>query len=86
MRALLSGDDSGYEGVAYRLAPGTRLRYRCHDRLPPLLVGAWGPRGAALAGEIADELKVGGTASPAIVRLVRDRVAVGSETVRSAGR
>jgi 5,10-methylenetetrahydromethanopterin reductase len=81
VRALLSGDDSGYEGVAYRLAPGTRLRYQLPRRLPPLLVGTWGPRGAALAGEIADEIKIGGSASPAIVRLVRDRVAVGSEIV-----
>jgi len=83
VRALLSGDDSGYEGAAYRLAPGTRLRYRLPVRLPPLLLGAWGPRGAALAGEIADEIKVGGTANPAMVPLIRDRVAEGR---RRAGR
>jgi 5,10-methylenetetrahydromethanopterin reductase len=81
VRALLSGDDSGYEGTAFRLAAGIRLRYHLPRRLPPLLVGAWGPHGAALAGEIADEIKVGGSASPAVVRLVRDRVAVGSEAV-----
>ncbi|HEY6294319.1 MAG TPA: LLM class flavin-dependent oxidoreductase, partial [Streptosporangiaceae bacterium] len=77
VRALLSGDDSGYSGAAYRLAPGIRLRYRLPDRLPPLLLGTWGPRGAALAGEIADEVKVGGSANPAVARLIRDRVAVG---------
>ena len=74
VRALLSGDDSGYAGEAYRLEPGTRLRYRLPDRPPPLLIGAWGQRGAALASEIADELKVGGTASPAVVRIVCERV------------
>jgi 5,10-methylenetetrahydromethanopterin reductase len=78
VRALLSGDDSGYSGAVYRLAPGIRLRYRRPDRLPPLLLGTWGPQGAALAGEIADEVKVGGSANPAVVRLIRDRVAVGS--------
>ena len=83
VRALLSGDDSGYEGAAYRLAPGVRLRYPLPGRLPPLLLGAWGPRGAALAGEIADEIKVGGTANPAMVTLIRDRVAEGR---RRAGR
>lgn len=82
VRALLSGDDRGYEGRAYRLAPGTRLRYQLPQRLPPLLVGTWGPRGAALAGEIADEIKVGGSANPAVVRLVRDRVAAGGGTIR----
>ncbi len=79
MRALLSGDDRGYHGAAYRLAPGIRLRYRLPDRLPPLLVGTWGARGAALAGEIADEVKVGGSANPAVVPLIRDRVWVGCQ-------
>ncbi len=82
-RALLTGDDRGYAGTAYRLAPGVRLRYPLPVRMPPLLLGAWGPRGAALAGEIADEIKVGGTASPAVVALIRERVAVGR---RQAGR
>jgi 5,10-methylenetetrahydromethanopterin reductase len=77
VRALLSGDESGYDGEAFRLAPGIRLRYPLPARIPPLLIGAWGPRTAALAGEIADEVKVGGTASPAVVRIVRDRVDVG---------
>jgi len=79
VRALLSGDDRGYQGAAYRLAPGIRLRYERPDRLPPLLLGTWGPRGAALAGEIADEVKVGGSANPAVVPLIRDRVRVGCQ-------
>ena len=83
VRALLSGDDRGYLGQAYRLAPGIRLRGRRPDRLPPLLLGTWGPRGAALAGEIADEIKVGGSANPAVVPLIRDRVRAGC---RAAGR
>ena len=88
VRALLSGDDRGYSGAAYRLAPGVRLRDRIPDhggtrvRLPPLLLGAWGPRAAALAGEIADEIKVGGSANPAVVPLIRDRVLVGCQSAR----
>jgi 5,10-methylenetetrahydromethanopterin reductase len=46
--------------------------------MPPLLLGAWGPRGAALAGEIADEIKVGGSANPAVAALARDRVRDGA--------
>lgn len=82
VRALLSGDDRGYQGMAYQLTPGVRLRYRA-VRVPPVLLGTWGPRGAALAGEIADEIKVGGSANPAIVPLIRDRVRVGGQ---AAGR
>jgi 5,10-methylenetetrahydromethanopterin reductase len=86
VRALLSGDDSGYQGTAYRLAPGVRLRYPLPQQLPPLMMGTWGPLGAALAGEIADEIKVGGSANPEVVRLVRDRVLVGSQAAgRPAG-
>jgi 5,10-methylenetetrahydromethanopterin reductase len=78
VRALLSGDERGYAGAAYRLAPGVRLRYPLPFQVPPLLLGTWGARGAALAGEIADEIKVGGSANPAVVPLIRDRVAVGT--------
>jgi 5,10-methylenetetrahydromethanopterin reductase len=46
--------------------------------VPPLLLGAWGPRGAALAGEIADEIKVGGSANPLVAALVRERVQAGA--------
>jgi 5,10-methylenetetrahydromethanopterin reductase len=83
VRALLSGDDSGYQGEVYHLARGARLHYQLPRRLPPLLIGTWGQRGAALAGEIADEVKIGGSANPAIVPVIRDRVAVGC---RSAAR
>ncbi len=50
VRALLSGDEAGFAGQVFRLAPGTRLRYPLPARVPPLLLGAWGPRGTALAG------------------------------------
>ena len=77
VRALLAGDSRGYNGAVYRLAPGVRLRGGLPLRavgMPPLLLGAWGPRGAALAGEIADEIKVGGSANPAVAALIRERV------------
>lgn len=86
VRALLSGDDCGYAGDAFRLDRGVRLRYSLPARVPPLLIGAWGPRVAALAGEIADEVKVGGSANPAVVPLIRDRIAVGcKDASRSPG-
>jgi 5,10-methylenetetrahydromethanopterin reductase len=77
-RALLSGDEAGFTGREFTLAPGTRLRYPLPPRVPPLLLGAWGPRGTDLAGQTADELKVGGTASPAVIARARRRLTAAS--------
>jgi 5,10-methylenetetrahydromethanopterin reductase len=58
VRALLSGDDRGYFGAVYQLAPGVKLRDRIGDpggtaaRRPPLLLGVWGPRGGAGGGRV----------------------------------
>jgi len=67
------------EGTIAQPVGGIRLRYPLPARIPPLLIGAWGPRTVALAAEIADEVKVGGTASPAVVRIIRERVAEGCQ-------
>ncbi len=40
----------------------------------PLLIGGWGARMVALAGEIASELKIGGSANPDIVPVMRSRL------------
>lgn len=76
--ALLRGDGAGYDGELFPLEPGVRLRYDLARDRPPLLIGSWGPLGVALAGEIADELKVGGTANPDLVPVMRERLRVGA--------
>jgi 5,10-methylenetetrahydromethanopterin reductase len=88
VRRLLAGDRRGLAGEHFSLAPGAGLRYEPPRREVPLLIGTWGPRVAALAGEVAGELKLGGTANPDVIPLVRswignDRVgiAVGAVTV-----
>jgi 5,10-methylenetetrahydromethanopterin reductase len=80
---LLGGDSAGFAGEIFRLAPGTALRYPVWRADPPLLLGAWGPRAAALAGRIAAEIKVGGSANPAMVAVIRERLRVGTD---AAGR
>lgn len=40
----------------------------------PLLIGGWGRRMVALAGEIAQEVKVGGSANPDLVPVIRERL------------
>jgi 5,10-methylenetetrahydromethanopterin reductase len=76
---LLARDAGGFEGERFRLAKGSVLRYEPLRADPPLLIGGWGPRTAALAGEIADELKIGGSANPAMAPVMRERIRAGAE-------
>lgn len=79
IRHLLAGNTEGFVGSQFRLAPGLALRYERPDREIPLLIGAWGERTTAFAGEVASELKVGGSANSKLVPLVRERLRVGGE-------
>ncbi|MGC1281491.1 MAG: LLM class flavin-dependent oxidoreductase, partial [Streptosporangiaceae bacterium] len=49
VRRLMRGDDTGYEGEIFQVAPGFRLAYRALRPDVDLLLGAWGPLGLALA-------------------------------------
>ena len=77
VRRLLRGDRSGFDGEIYKLAPGFGFEYPVLRPEIPLLIGSWGPRMLALAGEIADEVKVGGSTNPALVPVIRERIAAG---------
>jgi 5,10-methylenetetrahydromethanopterin reductase len=74
VRRLLAGDDSGFAGQRFSLPPGERLRYPVRRPDVPLLIGTWAPRLAALAGETAQELKVGGSANADLVPVMRGRI------------
>ncbi|HJR93272.1 MAG TPA: LLM class flavin-dependent oxidoreductase [Acidimicrobiia bacterium] len=74
LRAGLDGDEAGFEGLRYRLAPGpapqpqgSRVR---------LIVGGTGPRRTPdLAGRYADELNLTPSAAPIPDRIERARLA-----------
>jgi 5,10-methylenetetrahydromethanopterin reductase len=83
VRKLLASDPSGYQGEVFSIAPGTTLQYDPMRSEVPLLIGTWSPQTAALAGEIANEVKIGGTANPAMVHRMRRLIEVGT---RRAGR
>jgi 5,10-methylenetetrahydromethanopterin reductase len=85
---LLEGDAEGFDGERFSLPAGKRLRYERRCSRVPLLVGTWSPRLAAFAGEAAQEVKIGGTANPAMVHVMREhvpnddvRIVVGAVTV-----
>lgn len=80
IRRLLAGDETGFEGEQFSLAPGARLRYEPFRAEVPLMIGTWGVRVAAYAGEVAAELKIGGTANPDLVPVMRSRI--GNDHVR----
>ncbi len=64
VRGLLSGELRGYEGKVYQIASHVRAPYPLPKERIPILIGTWGKRLAGLAGELADEVKVGGSANP----------------------
>jgi 5,10-methylenetetrahydromethanopterin reductase len=74
VRRLLACDRSGFAGEVFSLAPGAGLRYEPLRGEVPLLIGTWAPRLAAYAGTAADEVKVGGSANPDIVPVMRERI------------
>jgi 5,10-methylenetetrahydromethanopterin reductase len=78
VRRLMRGDDTGYQGEIFQVAPGVRLAYRPVRPDVDLLLGAWGPLGLALAGELAGEVKIGGTANPALLPRARQALARGA--------
>jgi 5,10-methylenetetrahydromethanopterin reductase len=69
--ALLRGDRQGAPGQYFSLPPGAELRYRPWRNEVPLLIGTWGPRLARLAGAVAHEVKIGGSANPDMAPLMR---------------
>ena len=74
VRRLLAGDESGFAGQRFSLPAGARLLYPLRRPAVPLLVGTWAPGLAAFAGEAAAELKVGGSANPDVVPVLRERI------------
>ena len=78
IRHLLRKDAAAFEGEVFQVAANTTLRYPVARSDHRLLIGTWGRQTAALAGEIADEIKIGGSANPAMVNVMADYAKAGS--------
>lgn len=77
IRLLLAGGSAGYSGRVYEIAEHVRAPYPLPSRRIPLQIGTWGEQLAALAGEIADEVKIGGSANPDVIPMIADYIANG---------
>ena len=77
IRLLLAGESAGFDGRVYQIAEHVRAPYPLPDTEIPLQIGTWGKRLAALAGELADEVKIGGSANPDVIPVIADYIAVG---------
>jgi 5,10-methylenetetrahydromethanopterin reductase len=83
IRNILSGSTAEFHGKVYQISSRLAAPYPLPSENVPLLIGTWGIKLAVIAGEVADEVKVGGSTNPAFVRIIRESIQRG-ET--SAGR
>ena len=83
VRYFLSGRSDGYAGQVFQIAPNVRAPYPLPKMPIPVLIGSWGPKLGAVAGEIADEIKIGGTSNPDIIPVIQSYIRIGE---LSAGR
>ena len=83
VRHLLARRPEAFTGRVFRLRAGATLRYAPRREQVPIMLGTWGVKTARLAGEVADEVKIGGSANPLLVPVIRAAIAAGA---RKAGR
>ena len=72
IRSLLANEPAGLDGQVFKIAPHVRAPYPLPEKEIPLMIGTWGKRLARLAGEVADEVKIGGSANPGIAKYLRN--------------
>lgn len=68
---LLAGETAPFEGRTFDMRPEVRLRYTPQRRSVPMLLGSWGPRLICAAAPYVDEIKLGGSANPAMIPVAR---------------
>lgn len=85
---LLSGSTEPYAGEIFPLAGGESLRWEIKERRVPMLLGSWGTQTIRACLPHIQEIKLGGTANPALVPVIRERfhapeveIVVGAVTV-----
>jgi 5,10-methylenetetrahydromethanopterin reductase len=79
VRHLLAGRPDAFVGRIWRLAAGSALKYEPCRETVPVTIGTWGRATARMAAEVADEIKIGGSANPATVTMLLPSLAEGCQ-------
>ncbi len=82
IRHFLEGRSDGYQGRIYQIAEHVRAPYPLPEHQIPVLIGTWGKILCGLAGELADEVKIGGSANPDIVPVIRGYIHEGEQRAK----
>lgn len=68
---LLAGTPGPFAGRTFSMQAEVNLRYQPERRAVPILLGTWGRQLIRAAGPLAQEIKLGGSANPAVVPVVQ---------------
>jgi len=79
IRKTLSGYIPEFHGEVFQISRGRKAPYPTPSKETPLLIGTWGQRLSEVAGEIADEVKVGGSANPEFAKYIKERINLGED-------
>jgi 5,10-methylenetetrahydromethanopterin reductase len=77
IRRLLARKTDGFIGRVFRLDPDEALHFEPKRAEVPITIGTWGSATARLAGELADEVKVGGSTNPIVAQHLLSAIAAG---------
>jgi 5,10-methylenetetrahydromethanopterin reductase len=77
VRHLLARSPEAFEGQVWHVAADTTLQYAPLRQTVPVTIGTWGRATARMAAEVADEIKIGGSANPAAIEMLRPSLVEG---------
>ena len=86
IQKLLTGQNAGLQGNVFKVSDHVSAPYAIPGKKVPILIGTWGKKLATIAGEIADEVKIGGSTNPKMVQHISGYIKKGEQkTGRSMG-
>ena len=84
VKHLLARNPAAFDGDVFKIAANTALHYAPLRSDVPIMIGTWGKQTAVMAGELADEIKVGGSANPQMVGVLSPALREGERKARRA--
>jgi 5,10-methylenetetrahydromethanopterin reductase len=78
VKHLLARNPNSFEGKVFKLSEKALLNYSPQRSEVPIMIGTWGAQTARMAGEVADEVKIGGSSNPAMLGYLRPAIEEGT--------